>query len=110
MYLPLSSDSRVKELIELSGKLNSVTIEINAFLADEMGNLCDTQMEIARGEVPETIQMTTEQLERYKALVKKGIEIRVEIGEQIDSLLSRPPNHIARAAAREFCDHQRCIA
>jgi hypothetical protein len=46
----------------------------------------------------------------YKALVKKGIEIRVEIGDQIDSLLSRPPNHIARAAAREFCDHQRCIA
>lgn len=109
-YLPLSRDRRVTQLIELSGKLNSVTIEVNSFLADEVGNFSDTQMAIARGELPEAIQMTTDQLETYKSLVRRGIEIRAEVGAVIDSLLHRPPNQLARAAARQFGDDRRCSA
>jgi hypothetical protein len=101
-YLRLSKDSRVAELIELSGKMSSVTIGVNCFLANELGYLSDAQMAIARGEVPEAILMTNEQLTRYKQLVNKGEKFRLEIGEMINSLLSRPPNQIARAAARRL--------
>jgi hypothetical protein len=91
-YLRLTEDSRVTELIELSGKMSCVTQGVNCFLANELGYLNDAQMAIARGETPEAIHMTAEQLNRYKQLVLRGTQFRQAIGETIHSLLTRPPN------------------
>lgn len=104
-YFRLTNDHRVIELIDLSARLNSAAESVNCFIANELGQSCEMQLAIARGVAPNRVQVTGEQRKRYERLVRTATELRLEIGDVINSLVSRPPNRAARAATRAFARH-----
>lgn len=103
-YLRLTDDSRVTNLIERSGSLNRMTMKVNRFLAEELGQTSEKQLAIARGEIPDRIPITSAQMLAYEQLVTEVRDLRLEIGEVINSLVSRPPNRTARSATRAYVD------
>lgn len=100
-YFPLSTDSRVTELLSLSGQLSATTQQVNHFLASELGLSNQSQVAVAQGTAPAGIEMSALQLQTYQKLVQQSSRFRVAIGSLISSLINHPPNRIARAATLE---------
>ncbi|MFK8113558.1 MAG: hypothetical protein AB8B91_15250 [Rubripirellula sp.] len=104
-YFPISSDDRVSLLIDLSAQLSRVTQRVNDLLAIDLGLCVSSQIAIAQGRVPKGLQMTSQQHQCFRELQNQSEEVRLEIGTLIESLLSRPPNKIARAATKSYLEN-----
>lgn len=105
-FLRLSGDHRVVELIDLAARSNLAAESVNRFLVEELGQSCYQQLAIARGEALNRIQITTQQRREYERLIRTFHQTRLQIGDVIQSLVSRPPNRISRDATRTYANQR----
>ena len=105
-FFRLTGDRRVLELIDLSARSNSAAASVNRFLVTELRQSSDEQLAVARGETVNRIQITSEQRREYECLLRKCSEIRLQIGDVIHSLVSRPPNRLSRIATKAYANQR----